>query len=268
MSIEESSASKNEVVSVIELKSTVLPALFKNPTSIGEYGALGSDTNSITEFSNLMERGDVSKLASAIEAIVDKLADADPKTIARDPSWFQKLLGRDVERYVRYQVARTSLDEQLTHAEVLADSVRGTLHAIERLIANHGHEATLLKVYIQAGREYLAENNDLVPTVSVNSPEFEFDRPRERFARKLANLATLLASHEMSVTQLKLTRAQAVDMLDRFMETTSVLVPVWRQHTLALVTTNNMTPEMVTQANRAHEALKRSLSGSLQDLQK
>jgi hypothetical protein len=65
---------------------------------------------------------------------------------------------------------------------------------------------------------------------------------------------------------MKLTRAQALDMLDRFGETSSVLVPVWRQHTLALITTTNMSPAMVEEATKAHRALMRSLSSSLEGI--
>lgn len=63
--------------------------------------------------------------------------------------------------------------------------------------------------------------------------------------------------------QMKLARAQAVDMLDRFTETVSVLVPVWRQNTLALITTKNMSPELIASATRAHQELMRNLSSSL-----
>jgi RecA/RadA recombinase len=71
----------------------------------------------------------------------------------------------------------------------------------------------------------------------------------------------------MSVTQMMLTRAQAVDMLDRFTETSSVLVPVWRQHTLALISTKSMSPSMVAEASKAHQALMRSLSQSLEGIE-
>lgn len=146
----------------------------------------------------------------------------------------------------------------------MAQRVKDTLTSIEALIKSHGMETQRLRRLIQAGREYLDEN----PQVGVASTgELQFDKPRERFARKLANLATLLASHEMSVTQMMLTRAQAVDMLDRFTETSSVLVPVWRQHTLALITTKSMSPSMVAEASKAHQALMRSLSQSLEGIE-
>lgn len=247
-----------------ELKSVVLPALFEQPTKIGEYGATESNVEVLNDISNLMESGAVGALAGHISEIVSKLTDADPEKVAKKTNWLGRFLGNEVERQVRYQVARKALDELLLDAEVVAQRVKDTLTSIDALIKSHGMETQRLRRLIQAGREYLDEN----PQVGVAiSGELQFDKPRERFARKLANLATLLASHEMSVTQMKLTRAQAVDMLDRFTETSSVLVPVWRQHTLALITTKSMSPSMVAEASKAHQALMRSLSQSLEGIE-
>lgn len=251
-------------MNVEALKGEVLPALFKDPGALGEYGAAESNAEALNDFSNLMERGAVSALAGKIGEIVAKLADADPQRIAQKATWFERMLGREVERQVRYQVARKTLDELLDDTEGVAQRVRDTLKALDGLLKTHKEEADRLRIYIQAGREYLDEN----PQAGVVAAgALEFDRPRERLARKLANLATLLSSHEMSVTQMSLTRAQAVDMLDRFSETASVLVPVWRQHTLALITTKNMSPAMVTEATKAHHALMRSLSKSLEGIE-
>lgn len=249
---------------VDRIKDSVLPELFCHPGRIGEYATADDNAQALDQFSNLMEDGAVAKLADTIGEIVAKLADADPKKVAREPSWIERMLGRHVEQQVRYQVARQSLDELLDLAEGVAERVRHTLHSIDDMLARHAAEVEHLRTYIQAGREFLEEN----PSVGIEDEgEMTFDRPRERFARKLANLATLQSSHEMSVMQMRLTRAQAMDMLDRFSETSRVLVPVWRQHTLALITTKHMSPEMVSEATKAHHALMRSLSTSLEGIE-
>ncbi|KGR62619.1 protein KlaA [Xanthomonas vasicola] len=253
----------NTEPSIAELKGEILPALFRSPATIGQYGAGMSGADSLNQLSNLMEGGAVTELAEKIGLIVAKLTDADPRRIAEKPTWFEKLLGREVERRVRYQVARKSLDQLMDEAEGVAKRVRDTLRALDGMLETHAGEVSRLQAYIQAGREFLDENSD---AGAAKAGVIEFDKPRERFARKLANLATLLSSHEMSVTQMSLTRAQAVDMLDRFSETASVLVPVWRQHTLALITTKNMSPTMVAEASKAHQALMRSLTQSLEGI--
>lgn len=253
----------SETISIGALKSQTLPALFRDPTAIGEYGAVETNAGALDEFSTLMERGAVTALAAKIGEIVSALADADPQKIAQKPNWLERVLGGGLEKTVRYQMARKSLEKLLEDAEGHAQRVRDTVRALDEMMLAHAGQAERLRICIQAGREFLDENPQ---AGAVASGALEFDRPRERFARKLANLATLLSSHEMSVMQMKLTRAQAVDMLDRFSETASVLVPVWRQHTLALITTKNMSPAMVEEATKAHKALMRSLSKSLEGI--
>lgn len=248
-----------ETFSIEHLKAEVLPKLFADPKAVGQYGTAEA-AGLANELSSLMEAGAAKGLADSIQAIVTGLADANPQQIARKPSLIDRVLGRELEREVRYRIARQSLDRLIGEAETHAVGVRHTVSTIDRMLEQHADEVERLKVMLQAGREYLAEN----PQAGIYAnPEMEFDRPRERFARKLANIATLLASHEMSAMQMKLARAQAVDMLDRFTETVSVLVPVWRQNTLALITTKNMSPELIASATKAHQELMRNLSSSL-----
>ena len=151
----------------------------------------------------------------------------------------------------------------LKNTASIAEGVYDTLTAIDKLITQHHQEVATLGVHIQAAREYLSELPPKPATSASENDVTQFDRPKERFARKVANLAALEASHQMSLMQLKLTQAQAIDMLDRFNETTRVLVPVWRQHTMVLLSSSKMSPEMMAQANTAHEALMKSLSTSL-----
>ncbi|EMN3634458.1 protein KlaA [Pseudomonas aeruginosa] len=249
-----------DTVTLDHLKQQVLPELFRTPSKLGEYGPVANSREGIKQLEKLMEAGAAAALADDIAQILTKMSDASPERIARKPKWHERLLGSSVEKKIRYQVARSTLESMLERAEGNAQSVADTVTVIGQVIDSHQQEAETLKVYIKAGREFLDEN----PLVgAVQAGDLEFDRPRERLARKLANLSTLVASHELSVNQMKLSRAQAVDMLDRFRETVSVLVPVWRQHTLTLISTNNMSPAMVEQASKAHQALMASLSSSL-----
>lgn len=252
-------------VTAEEVKATEVPKVFGDTSLIGSYGSAEAGTKAMTQYSDLMEGSPVTKLAEKIGEIVTKLADADPQRVAKKPTWVERFTGQSVETHVRYQVARKQLDELLGDAEGIAQRVRDTLTALDALLTSHRDEVQRLTAHIQAGRDYLNENPEAGKPVPGS---LEFDNPRERFARKLANLATLLASHEMSVTQMKLTRAQAVDMLDRFNETVAVLVPVWRQHTLALLTSKSMNPAMVVEATKAHQALMRSLAQSMDGLEK
>ncbi len=251
-------------MTIDHLKTTLIPALFADNARISEYGNSQSGSDAMKAVADIMERGPVGTLATSIREILATLKQADPRSVSKQPTWLDQLLGRSIERQVLYQVARQSLDDQLAHAEGVAQLVQDALGQIEALQKEHVAEASRLTEYIAAGRQFLDEN----PTAGVaDSAAMQFDNPRERFARKLANLATLLSSHEMSAMQLSLTRAQAVDILDRFRETASTLIPVWRQHTLSLINNKTMSPELLAHATKAHTDLMKSLTQTVDGLQ-
>lgn len=248
---------------IAHLKVEVIPKLFANSSEIGRYGSDLSTSSSINELSNLMEGGSASALTKKISLILTKMADASPERIAKQPSRLDRWLGRSLERSVQFRAARATLEQLLSEAEGDAQGVRDSVQMLSRMISNHEAEVQQIATLIRAGREFLDENPEVGQPIKGM---LEFDKPRERFARKLANLATLLASHELSINQMKLTKAQATDMLDRFQETVSVLVPIWRQHTMALISTKSMNQALVTEASRAHQALMSSLAKSLNDI--
>ena len=252
--------------SLEELKSIVIPALFAEPSRIGEYGPKSGGAT-LEAVADLLEQGSVSLLAAKISEIINGLSDADPRVLTKEASWLDRVLGRNIERQVRYQVARKSLDALLDETAVVAERTRKTLRTVEDLLKAHQAEVMTLQTYITAGEEYLTEHPDAGITTKAmmkeGALELEFDRPRERFTRKLANLNALLTSHQLSISQLALARAQTIDLLDRYQETATILLPVWRQHTLTLLTTQHMSPEMVAKATKAHEALTASLQQSL-----
>ena len=251
-------------VTQASLVQEAIPALFRNPLTIAEYGSAQKDEKAVQELDDLMRRGPVPKLAAAIAVIVAKLAEADPRRIAKAPTWYGGLTGRAIETKVVYEVARRDLDGLIASAAAAAQAVRDALGLMDRLMASQEADAAELQTHIDAGRQFLADNPEAGAPPAGGG--VEFDRPRERFARRLANLATLQSSQAMSVIQMRLTKANAVDMLDRFTETTEVLVPLWRQHTLNLTNTKNMNPAMVAEAAKAHEALVRGLAQSLEPI--
>ena len=248
-------------VTQADLTQEVIPELFRNPLTIAGYGSLQKDNQTAKALDEKLQTNPVGRLAESISAIVARLADADPKKLTAPPSWFGGITGQALETRVRYEVARRDLDGVVEDAQAVAQEVRDALALMELVMATHDEDAAELQMHIDAGRAFLASNLDAGEPAAGGT---EFDRPRERFARRLANLATLHSSQALSVIQMRLTKAAAVDMLDRFTETVDVLMPVWRDHATNLTNTKNMSPARVAEATKAHEALVRGLAQSLQ----
>ncbi|EGE2353544.1 protein KlaA [Escherichia coli] len=253
------------VPSVDELKKTVLPGLFLDARAISHYGDSAVSSGAMDRYSSMMEKNAVTELARTLSGIVSALVQADPQRIDSKPSWLSRFTGKHLETQVRYQQACQEVELLVNRGEYWLSHVSETLQALDDLLAIYQSEIRHLNTFIQAGREYL-EDSSAETMPEANS--IVFDNSRERLARKIVNLATLLSSHEMTEIQLKMTQAQCIDMMDRFNETTKVLVQVWRQHTLSLNTTKNIDPSIVKQATGAHEALLSSLHKSLEGIAK
>ncbi|BBN90578.1 toxic anion resistance protein [Azospira sp. I09] len=232
----------------INLASTVAITNFCN---------VSSASAGIEALSSAMEQAPTSLLAGKIAEIVAKLSEADPRIVAEKPGWLARVTGSALEGKVRYQVSRKAVDTLIEEADRLSEHVVSLVGKLEEMMAAHAKESRQLELKMVAGKLYLERNPDAgLPPAG----EIAFDNPRERFARRLASMAALFSSNEMSLTQMKLTRAQAIDMVERFHEISSVLVPVWRQHTMALVSSIKNSPEAITVAAKAHESLMTSLS--------
>ena len=245
---------------VEHLKREVIPKLFQDSSLIGTYGRDEQSTLVINGHSDLLEHSPVAQLTEKLSQIMAKLSDADPKAVNDKPNWVQRFTGKAVEAKARYQHARKTLENLLADAQEISKNVGRMVSKIDEMLVSSSAEEARLRTLLQAGREYLEEN----PRAGIPAEqEISFDKPRERFARKLTNLATLQASNELSNNQLRLARAVAIDMLDRHGETVGTLFPVWRQHTLALITSKNLQPETMAAATKAHDALKQSLAVSL-----
>lgn len=225
---------------------------------IGQYGQQPVSGNErANTFASLMLNSPVNALASTMAGIVLQLDDADPRLITQKQSWLKKLTGASLETRVRYQFSRQRLEELLNEAEQQAVQVEAVIGGLNRLLEDHRAESQKLRLLVAAGKHYLEKN----PSAGKAAQRgVVVDNPRERFARRLTNIAALLTSHQMEQTQLELARAQAIDLLDRYYEVSKVLVPLWRSHTMTVMNNEHNSPEAIAAANQAHAALRANLT--------
>ena len=238
------------------LKDTI-PALFADPRLIADYGDEGGLSGVVASpVQGLGEKTPVAALSDKLARMVDCMRDADPRALAAKPSWLERLTGRALEREVLHQVASQTIESLMADAEGASQAVGEQVRDLDRLLAEQEVRIRRLEVLIHAGRSYLTSN----PAAGV-PPEgaLEFDQPRQRFERRLANLATVQAAGEITLHQLRLTRAQSLELLDRFSETVRVLVPLWRQGQRSVAGAHVESTQVET-ATKAHQALKKSLA--------
>lgn len=245
-----------EIIGAIDMDQ---PAMFSS------FGSLEKSGQSLDEVMAMLEDAPVTRLSGKLAEIVGRLQDADPRQVAKKPTFLARAFGAAVENKVRYQAARKGIETLIEEAERMAEGVRKALGKVDALIDSHNEDMSFLRAHIAAGRLFLARNPEAGRPLRE---ELSFENNRERFARRLANLAALASSQQMSEVQLRLSRSQGFDMLDRFAEVTQVLIPVWRQHSLSLMNSSREDPQLIAAANKAHDALVAGLASSLDGLQK
>nr|WP_083747150.1 hypothetical protein [Burkholderia sp. M701] len=249
--------SEEEVAVVEELITTIN---LNNPVSFSSWGSVSDGADAIDEVSGAIEGSPVSRLSAKLAEIVESMRTADPRILAKKPNWLSRKLGFAVEARVKYKVARKSIDEDIQEATAFEGDVRDALEKMSSMLASHRERSNTIRFHLAAGHLYLSRNPD---AGRPDQAEMIFEDNRARFSRRLANLATLLTSHGMTEVQLRLGRSSGFDMLDRFVQLTQVLVPVWRQHTLSLISATHEDPELVAAASRAHDALMAGLASSV-----
>lgn len=124
-----------------------------------------------------------------------------------------------------------------------------------------GEEVKRLEVLVEAGKTYLAEHPEAGR--GGGNSELVVNHPRDRFARKLTSMGTLIATQEMGLQQLQLARANIIDMIDRYHDAVDVLLPVWQNQSLLLTSAEQINPAVLAETTRAYDALTHGLSAML-----
>lgn len=221
--------------------------------NVGRYGAPEHSKHDIGHEHNEAVNG----ISGAITSLVSSLEAADPQlALKRKKSgWFARFTGQDALRKVEYVRATEGIDQQLAEVPVRIER----LEKIVRLL-DEDYRALLetqreLKIHLVAGQWFLEENPD---AGSESAHGYGLNAPRDRFNKRLQNLAALMTSNDATLHQIQLLQANSINMLDRLHEITTVLVPSWRAHRMGLYV-NDQDYEAIREATKAHEALVKSL---------
>jgi hypothetical protein len=247
---------EDEVVQIETLLAGINPE--QMPTNFG-FAQRETWGHNFESLADLLEQPLADHLASLITELLKRLSDADPAKVFKQPSWLGKATGKYLETSLNYLEARLRIDGLLEEAETAAKRLEILLAEIDKQRQYLRTEIGELRLCIAAGRLYLASDTHQ-PLVSEACA---FNAGEERFARRLTNLAALLASHEMTAVQLDLAHAQTADLLANFYESCHVLVPIWRGHSLGLLLNEKNAPSQVGLAQQAYLALKNNLSLSV-----
>lgn len=132
-------------ISIAELKEEFIPGLLLNAGAISHYGDSALSSKAMDKYSNLLEKDAVTALSGALNRIVSALAEADPRSISSNPSWFSRFTGKHLEKRVRYQHAREKVENLINEGNGYLTHVNETLLALEELLETYVSEIKRLR---------------------------------------------------------------------------------------------------------------------------
>ena len=237
-----------------------IPALMLNPMLIGEYGKFQADKARDGVIDRLLGVSPSTGLSESIRSVVLCLVDADPKTVSHKPGFWSKFTGSADAGRVRFEVAKGSIETLLANATKEADRVRTIVASIDGLIQQLLEETVFIELHVQAAHQFMASGGRGEDATRQAANGYELETVKERFYRRVLSLQALNLSFSQTIEQLRLLKHQLIDVLDRFDETSQVLLPLWRQSMLALGLQQHATGEQLHRAIHAHETLRKSLA--------
>lgn len=243
------------------------PINLDDPSFVGRYGSEVVSAQDSNKVIAALESSPITALAHSMQAVlfVTRRSSLERKRGQLVRRLFSAITGNldRLEDEAIEVVGRGTLDRHMNDAANAAARIQDFVDMAGSMVGDLQRQAAHLDVLVDVARKYMEAN----PMAGRGTQhEFQTVSHRDRFERRVAHLAALQVSHQMSIAQLRLAVGQATDMLDRFQELRDVLVPVYRQHQLATANRNFLSPEVSALAVKAHEAIQKSIDVSLKGL--
>lgn len=217
---------------------------------IASYGSIPDDKGT-NELLDLAQASPVTVLAKCLEDIAKMLSGANPNVLKETPGLLSSFTGAHLAKVVRFESANKSVEVLLMDAERVSKNAKELTVGLKRSLETHLQELAWIKAHHAAGREYIEGN----PSAGSTQSLLDIGNPRERFEKRLQNLATLIHSKEMHTLQINLVISNAEQIVDRFHQVKDLLVPIWKQRVQTLKYGVNNSVDVINSANRAHADL-------------
>lgn len=221
---------------------------------IGKYGAITSKPNDVGHEHNEALEG----ITARIGSLVSTLEAADPRIIMKRKSRFNfldRFRGTDAVTKLEYVQGTRQVDQQLAEVPASIERIEASIGRLEQAAQVMAEDQFYLRCHFVAGQWYLNQNPD---AGNDNQSMYGLDSARDRLQKRLQQIMLVITSNETGIHQLKLMRANSMNLLDRLHEITYVLVPTWRTQRISIYA-GDQDFDAIKHATEAHEALVSSL---------
>ena len=190
-------------------------------------------------------------LSSSLTSLIARLRKLNVNSLLRHQSVFGRMTGADIEARLRFELEVREISDDIRALDVRAAQARRTRQALRQTRDDIRTHQDWLARLMATARRVLARD------------EAADSMLRERFERRLLNLATLETSNLLTVEQIGLADANLARMTDRIEDIAGTLFTLWQRDALALAQSGLPTRKGSPLADafiRSHDALLAKLS--------
>jgi len=191
-------------------------------TTIPAYGQDAIDTALLAEIDRALPAGALDDLVRALDDLERAVTTLDAARTKRKVGWLGRMLGNDIAAQAEGGVLRERMDLLLDIARREAQRVREAHEVIAALQARLDANHEKLGEYIDAGNAWNASRET-----------GSHDADRDAIVRRLDHLARVALSYRITREQLRVVRAQYLQLLERHANLQDLLGPALMQHRIA-----------------------------------
>ena len=158
------------------------------------------------------------RLVAEMDNIRQAMSAADGRQIRRSVGLLGRLLGRDIEAQARAEQLAGQLDVCLLRAD-------GCVEALQQELSQHLLQVARVQMAVAAIDDWAAAGEAIPPPAELVA--------QAALQRRLQHLRGLARLRQAEAEQLRLLHAQGVELIERYQRIRDVLLPLWRQQSLA-----------------------------------
>lgn len=231
------------------IKQNIIPAIIGTDVEIGLYGPQDTIATLFSEFTSLLNATPLNKLSSCVDQIASRIKEANPRILTAKYNWLSRLTGKNILAATSYHLACKKLDELIVEGMTAAIDVKATVDFISKCQKNTEEYIANLAEYIEAGEQYLVEQN------FPSNPQSDDNNNSSisRFEKRLIDLKIIETSCQITVRQYELAKKNAISLLDVLFMSQELTINLWRNNTIGHSLQTQFDASSIDQSINFHE---------------
>lgn len=240
-----------------------VPELLADPARLLTYTPV-TDAHS-TALDTLLQEYQQLNFDATLHKAVTLFEKGDPRQLERKASWFQRFLGKDIEREADYYLSCLQIDKLLEQGDAQFERLNTFISELEPLWRSVSQEGEVLNVYLDRYREVLtALEQDPARLASLPSMAAfpgAGDGPGsalEALRRQQANLELQATVYGQTALQAQMVLHSMAPLQEQWQKLRHSVIPLWRQNRILRSSSKHLQKAVSSPLSRLTTLMSRS----------